>query len=84
MDRVIFMLEMTAGDLALIYQLARNDRMTVNEWIMKCIMEKVEKLQEEWQMKQKIKPLSPGNSQPQPGREEESAGEKKRRRGDGE
>lgn len=59
MDRAVLMVEMSVGDLALIYQLAKNDKTTVNDWIMRCVMEKVERLQEEWQMKQRIKPASP-------------------------
>ncbi|MEM2168167.1 MAG: hypothetical protein QXR74_07380 [Candidatus Bathyarchaeia archaeon] len=58
MDRAILMVEMSVGDLALIYQLAKNDKTTVNDWIMRCVMEKVERLQEEWQMKQRIKPAA--------------------------
>lgn len=72
MDKVIFMLEMNVGDLALIYQLSRNDKLSVNEWIMKCVLEKIERIQEEWMIKQKIKP----EIQPQ-GDEGKTSGKKK-------
>lgn len=68
-DKAVFMLEMSVGDLAFIYQIARRDKKTVNEWIMGCIMEKLEKLQEEWLAAQKL--VSPSNP-----KEEEKRGEK--------
>ncbi|MEM2196404.1 MAG: hypothetical protein QW290_04935 [Sulfolobales archaeon] len=54
MDEVIALVRMSGGDYALIYRIARNERKTVNDWIMSCILEKLEKLQEEWMIKQKI------------------------------
>ncbi|MEM1681065.1 MAG: hypothetical protein QXZ56_07655 [Sulfolobales archaeon] len=51
MDEVIVLLRMSGGDYALIYQVARSERKTVNEWIMSAILEKLEKLQEEWKNK---------------------------------
>jgi len=54
LDEVIALIKMSGGDYALIYQIARNERKTVNEWIMTCILEKLERLQEEWRVKQKI------------------------------
>lgn len=55
MDEVIALIRMSGGDYALIYQIARNEKKTVNEWIMSCILEKLEKLQEEWRARQLIK-----------------------------
>jgi len=54
MDEVLFQLRMSAGDLALIYQIARGDKKTVNEWIMSCILERLEKLQEEWRISRNV------------------------------
>lgn len=51
MDEVIVLLRMTGGDYVLVYQVARSERKTVNEWIMSAILEKLEKLQEEWRNK---------------------------------
>ncbi|MEM0261745.1 MAG: hypothetical protein QXN17_03725 [Nitrososphaerota archaeon] len=51
MDEVIALIRMSGGDYALIYQVARSERRTVNEWIMSAILEKLEKLQEEWRNK---------------------------------
>ncbi|MEM4975853.1 MAG: hypothetical protein QXT64_00840 [Desulfurococcaceae archaeon] len=51
MDEVIVLLRMSGGDYVLIYQVARSERRTVNEWIMSAILEKLEKLQEEWKNK---------------------------------
>ncbi|MEM1868551.1 MAG: hypothetical protein QXY41_06040 [Thermoproteota archaeon] len=51
MDEVIVLLRMSGGDYALIYQIARSEKRTVNEWIMSAILEKLEKLQEEWKNK---------------------------------
>lgn len=51
MDEVIVLLRMSGGDYALIYQIARSEKRTVNEWIMSAILEKLEKLQEEWKSK---------------------------------
>ncbi|MEM1710523.1 MAG: hypothetical protein QW820_06500 [Sulfolobales archaeon] len=51
MDEVIVLLRMSGGDYALIYQVARSEKKTVNEWIMSAILEKLEKLQEEWKNK---------------------------------
>ena len=52
MDKAILLLEMSVGDLALIYQLARNEKKGVNEWVMNCVMERVERIQEEWRRQQ--------------------------------
>ncbi|MEM4531659.1 MAG: hypothetical protein QXY39_07315 [Thermofilaceae archaeon] len=54
MDEVIALIRMSGGDYALIYQIARNEKKTVNDWVMSCILEKLERLQEEWRIKQKI------------------------------
>jgi len=51
LDEVIVLLRMTGGDYVLVYQVARSERKTVNEWIMSAILEKLEKLQEEWRNK---------------------------------
>jgi len=51
LDEVIVLLRMSGGDYALIYQVARSEKKTVNEWIMSAILEKLEKLQEEWKNK---------------------------------
>ena len=51
MDEVIVLLRMTGGDYVLVYQVARSEKKTVNEWIMSAILEKLEKLQEEWRNK---------------------------------
>ncbi len=51
MDEVIVLLRMTGGDYVLVYQIARSEKKTVNEWIMSAILEKLEKLQEEWRNK---------------------------------
>jgi len=51
LDEVIVLLRMSGGDYALIYQIARSEKRTVNEWIMSAILEKLEKLQEEWKNK---------------------------------
>jgi len=54
LDEVIALIRMSGGDYALIYQIARNEKKTVNDWVMSCILEKLERLQEEWRIKQKI------------------------------
>jgi len=51
LDEVIVLLRMTGGDYVLVYQVARSEKKTVNEWIMSAILEKLEKLQEEWRNK---------------------------------
>lgn len=51
---MIALIRMSGGDYALIYQIARNEKKTVNDWVMSCILEKLERLQEEWRIKQKI------------------------------
>lgn len=48
MDEVIVLLRMSGGDYALVYQIARSEKKTVNEWIMSAILEKLERIQEEW------------------------------------
>ncbi|MEM4429645.1 MAG: hypothetical protein QXM08_00595 [Thermofilaceae archaeon] len=48
MDEVVVLLRMSGGDYALIYQIARREKKTVNEWITSAILEKLERLQEEW------------------------------------
>ncbi|MEM1522296.1 MAG: hypothetical protein QXU69_04680 [Thermofilaceae archaeon] len=48
MDEVVVLLRMSGGDFALIYQVARKEKKTVNEWIMSAILEKLERLQEKW------------------------------------
>ena len=47
MDEVIYQLRLRVEDLVLIYSLARRDRMSVNEWIIKAIIEKAERIQSE-------------------------------------
>ncbi|MEM3120737.1 MAG: hypothetical protein QXG54_05155 [Desulfurococcaceae archaeon] len=55
MDEVIVLLRMGGGDYALIYQIARSERKTVNEWILTAILEKLEKVQQEWTRSKSIK-----------------------------
>lgn len=45
MDDVIFQLKLSAMDLAVIYSFARQKKISVNEWIMQAILEKIEREQ---------------------------------------
>lgn len=55
MDEVIVPVRMRIGDLVIIWQFAQKDRRSVEEWIMGCVFEKVERMQDEWRAAQKIK-----------------------------
>lgn len=48
MDEVYFPLRMKIADLLVIYNLAQRDKRDLNEWIISCIAEKVERMQNEW------------------------------------
>jgi len=56
MDEVIVPIRMRIGDLVIIWQLAQRERRSVGDWIMSCVVEKVERMQEEWRMAQKVMP----------------------------
>ena len=47
MDEAVFLLRLRVEDLALVYSLARRERMSVNEWIIRAIVEKIERVQAE-------------------------------------
>lgn len=46
MDRAIYLLELSVADLALLYQLARAEKKTINQFILEAVVEKIEKIQE--------------------------------------
>ncbi|MEM3484792.1 MAG: hypothetical protein QXI12_04150 [Candidatus Methanomethyliaceae archaeon] len=71
MDDVIVLLPISGGDYAIIYQLAKSEKRSVNDFIYRCIIEKVERLQEEWK-----KTMTP---QLQPGGESGESAEGKRK-----
>ncbi|MEM1523412.1 MAG: hypothetical protein QXU69_10305 [Thermofilaceae archaeon] len=48
MDEVIVPLRMSGGDYVLIYQIARSEGRSVNEWILSCILERMQRMREEW------------------------------------
>lgn len=45
MDEVILQLRLAGVDFVILYQLARRDRLSVEEWVRKTILEKVEREQ---------------------------------------
>ncbi len=50
MDEVVVPIRMSGTDYVIIYNVARRERLSVGEWIMKTIIEKLEQIQME-QMK---------------------------------
>lgn len=47
MDEVILPIRMRIGDMIIIWQLAQRDKRTVENWIMNCVVEKIQRLQQE-------------------------------------
>lgn len=47
-DEVIFMLKMSATDMVVIYNIAKSERLSINEFILKAILEKIESMQNKW------------------------------------
>jgi len=59
MDEVIVPVKMRVSDLIVIWNLAQREKRTVEDWIMMCVAEKVERMQEEWRSQQKAAEAKP-------------------------